>query len=347
MPGEPGRVHGDAAVRRAGPGALDFAVNVNPFGPDPAVLTAVRSADVSRYPEPTGGPARRALGEHLGADPDRIALGHGAVELLWTLARLHVPPGAGALVVGPAFSELALAVEAGGARAIRLDAAPPDFKLDLLHVANHIARVRPALVYVANPANPSGRAVCTTELAGLAADFGEVTFVWDEAFLSLSRRHDERGTAVPPNVIRVRSLTKDHALPGVRVGYLLSTPDHVRRLEAMRPPWTPSAFAQAAVIATCAPEAEAHVVRSRRALLALRQAMAKSLRALGLRLAPSDTIFGVTPVGDAASVHAGLQSRGVVVRDCTSFGLPGHIRLCARPPQDVHRLVAALGEVLP
>jgi histidinol-phosphate/aromatic aminotransferase/cobyric acid decarboxylase-like protein len=65
--------------------------------------------------------------------------------------------------------------------------------------------------------------------------------------------------------------------------------------------------------------------------------------ALGLRVSPSDTVFFLVEVGDAAAVRAQLLSRRrILVRDCASFGLPTHIRIGGRPAPDRARLLEGL-----
>jgi histidinol-phosphate/aromatic aminotransferase/cobyric acid decarboxylase-like protein len=67
---------------------LDFSVNVNVYGPAPQMVEAIRTARVDLYPDPTAREAREALGAVCDVDPDRIVVGNGAAELLWTLARV-------------------------------------------------------------------------------------------------------------------------------------------------------------------------------------------------------------------------------------------------------------------
>src|SRR5215212_6319060 len=93
---------------------VDFSVNVNPYGPAPAVAQAARTAALDRYPDPTAWPLRQALARKLDVAPDRIVVGSGAADLFWTLARVLVRAGERALVVGPTFAEFPAAVRAAG-----------------------------------------------------------------------------------------------------------------------------------------------------------------------------------------------------------------------------------------
>jgi len=62
---------------------------------------------------------------------------------------------------------------------------------------------------------------------------------------------------------------------------------------------------------------------------------------------PSSTGFALVPVGDAAALrHRMLTGHRVLVRDCTSFGLPGFVRLAARPAAERARLITALGAAM-
>src|SRR5262245_18657466 len=116
------RVHGDASPESgdAPPGAIDFAVNVNPLGPDPRVLASVREATLDRYPETTAREARRALAAWLDASADEIVVGNGAADLLWTAARCFAEPQRPTLIVGPTFSELPAAVSQLGRPVLEL-----------------------------------------------------------------------------------------------------------------------------------------------------------------------------------------------------------------------------------
>jgi histidinol-phosphate/aromatic aminotransferase/cobyric acid decarboxylase-like protein len=124
----------------------------------------------------------------------------------------------------------------------------------------------------------------------------------------------------------------------------MASPDVARCLEAARPPWTTSSVAQAAGLAALA--ADDFVEQSRRRLLADRDELVLELRKLGLRPLASSACFFVVPVPDGAAMRARLLARKVVVRDCASFGMPGFIRLAARPKSDRDKLLGALGKEL-
>ena len=246
------------------------------------------------------------------------------------------------VIVEPAFCELRIAAEHAGGRIHEWRARPDDgFAIDLDAVGRLVAERAAQVAYLCAPGTPTGTAVPARDVFALAEAHPATTFVLDQSFLSLSERFADQDLAPPDNVACVRSLTKDHAIPGVRVGYLVAAPALIARVERGRPAWTTSAAAQAAAIAACA--ATGFVADSRTHVLAERCLLADQLAGLGVRPVPSTTGFLAVRTGDAAGLRQRLLVRHhVLVRDCSSFGLPDHLRLAARPATERDQLIAAL-----
>jgi histidinol-phosphate/aromatic aminotransferase/cobyric acid decarboxylase-like protein len=356
--GEPVRHGGlqEAELRALGlsPDAvLDFSSSTNPYGPDPAVLRALASTRIDRYPDPTALRAREALGERCGVDASQIVLGNGAAELLWSLARCLLAPGESALIAEPTFSEFRSAASCIGARVLEWRSRPEHgFAIDLaalsaraLETAAAAAPEQPRAVYLCSPNTPTGSALPALAIGAWASEWATrapaACIVLDQSFLSLSERWQDAEVALPGNVVAVRSLTKDHGIPGVRLGYLIGPAALCRRLEASRPAWSTSALAQAAAIACC--NSGPFVRESRERLLDDRRQLAADLGALGIESVPSQANFLLARVPQVAALRARLLARHqILVRDCASFGLPGFLRLGARPEADRARLLAAL-----
>ena len=321
---------------------IDFSVSTNPYGPAPAVLEAIRQAPVAVYPDPAATRARRRLADHLGVLPAQLALGNGAADLLWSLARALVRPGTTALVVEPTFGEFRAAAEAAGATVVEWRAAFADaFRIDPASIADRARTAGAQVLYLCAPNVPTGAALPADDLAVLARALPDVELVLDQSFLLLSERWQDLTVALPENVACVRSLTKEHAIPGVRVGYVLTSPDRIERLERQRPAWSCSAPAQAAALATC--DQAAFVADSRERLFRDRLRLTGALEALGWQPVPSTANFFLLPVRDGAALRRRLLvNHRILVRDCASFGLPAFVRLAARPAGDCERLITAL-----
>ncbi|MBZ4420311.1 histidinol-phosphate transaminase [Myxococcus sp. RHSTA-1-4] len=327
----------------AGSGLVDFSTGVCPLPPPKAVLAALRSADVTRYPHPSALPLREAAARAHGVVADAVVAGNGSAELLWALARAFVGPGRKALVLTPAFGEYAQAVRASGGRLATLVAEGPPFRWDAERLFAALGAHRPSLVFVGRPSNPCLALVPRQTLEEAARAHPETLFAVDEAYLPL--HPGEEGLTPGPNVALVRSLTKVLALPGVRLGYLVASPEVARAVRAALPPWNVSSPALAAgrvaleVLPLLLPGIQAEVTR-------LRASQAALLASVGARVDAEGGTFLLVRVGDAPGFTRRMAEAGVRVRDATSLGLPHHVRLGVRPEAEHPRLRAALAHAL-
>jgi histidinol-phosphate/aromatic aminotransferase/cobyric acid decarboxylase-like protein len=217
----------------------------------------------------------------------------------------------------------------GGAEAIALVAADagagwveePEFSL----YARHLARLDPAGPrWRSNPHSPSGRLAGPGERAG----------VWDEAFYPLATGTWTRGDA---DAVVVGSLTKLYACPGLRLGYVVASPDVVARLARRRPAWSVGALALAVL-----PELleATDLVRWAGTVTSLRRDLVDLLVAAGLAPEASDAPWVLVP--EAPGLRDRLARRGVLVRDTATFGLPGGVRVAVPDGAGLLRLAAAL-----
>src|SRR5262249_35273331 len=153
----------------------------------------------------------------------------------------------------------------------------------------------------------TGAPIAAEVVAELAAARPELTVVFDQSFLSLSDRHADADLRLPANVFCVRSLTKDHAIPGVRVGYMIVPRGAAREIERSRPAWPTSAAAQTAAVAAC--RERTFVEDSRLKLAADRDQLVASLRALGLDPVPSSAPFLLARVRKVSGLRRRLLAR--------------------------------------
>jgi histidinol-phosphate/aromatic aminotransferase/cobyric acid decarboxylase-like protein len=193
-------------------------------------------------------------------------------------------------------------------------ASEPEFSLHPRHSGT--ARWR------SNPHNPSGH------LAGT----GDTADVWDEAFYPLATGSWTRGDE---EAVVVGSLTKVFACPGLRLGYVLA--DDVARFECEQPAWSVNGLAVAML-----PELleRADLVLWCKAIEQRRFELAALLRERGYSPMPSDAPWLLV---EAPGMREHLAPHGIVVRDCTSFGLPGYVRIAV--PDDAG--LEQLHDVLP
>jgi histidinol-phosphate/aromatic aminotransferase/cobyric acid decarboxylase-like protein len=320
--------HGGAAPATM----IDFSTGVSPLPPPAPILRAIADADVTRYPDSTARPLRERLAALHAVEPEQVVIGAGSVELIWALARAFAGPGRRGLVLGPCFGEYAQALRASGARCLELR-PPAPFAVDVT-AAEHAAHLS-SIAFMCRPGNPTLRHEPPALIDALAARSPSTLWVIDEAYASMF--DDLAPVPVRTNVLLLRSLTKLFALPGLRLGYLVASLPVARAVQLSLPPWNVSAPAQAAGLAAC--ESAAEIPAIRRELAGLRQRLVERLGSE--RLVAQGGPFLLYRVGDAASFTRALDAAGCRVRDCTSFGLPEHVRVGVRPPADQDVLASA------
>jgi histidinol-phosphate/aromatic aminotransferase/cobyric acid decarboxylase-like protein len=319
--------------------------------------TETRDATLAVSPVPAPGPH----GDDAGAVA--AALGVEVSSLLDLAASMNpfapsvaalVEPHLGALARYPAPRDVGLATETlaeamgvepgrvlltnGGSEAIALVAAEvgsgwvdePDFSL----YRRHLIHLDPAgSRFRSDPHNPTGALAGPRDRAD----------VWDEAFYPLATGRWTRGDANQGASLVVGSLTKLFACPGLRLGYVLApagNTDVVGRLRARQPRWSVNALALAVL-----PDllATADLPAWAMSIAVARRELSDLVGAHGLRPRPGAANFVL--VDGAPGLRDRLASRGVLVRDCTSFGLPDSVRIAVPGPDGLRRLAQALEEV--
>ena len=346
-------VHGglDAAeLRRLGlrpEQVLDFSSNVNPLGMSLRVRHAAVEANLSAYPDRHCLTLREAMAARLEVGINKILVGNGTVQLIHLLTRAFLNPGQTCLIFAPTFGEYeeATTIAGGGVHFFQAEEAQ-QFRWSIDAAVYTIKRIRPGMVFLCNPNNPTGVYLDRSEVQKiLAAVAVDSLLVLDDSYAPLSDcSSDSLSLLNSGNIAILRSMTKDHALAGVRLGYILAEPSIVPTTARLQPAWSVNAVAQTAGVAALA--GDAHVAAARKVITQSKAYLYHELEALGVPVTASAANFVLARVGDAAKVRGALLWDHIAVRDCTSFGLPEYIRIAVRNPEECVRLIEALREAL-
>ena len=299
---------------------LRFDANVPPLPGVPRVPIGDSFAALNEYPEGTYRDLRKAAAGYAGAEPEEIVVGAGADDLIALVARTFLGPGRKAAVQPPTYPLYAIASGVEGAEVV---AAPLE--------AGALAGVD--LVWVCNPANPTGVLVEPEVISALAAALPDAIVAVDEAYFEYAG-----ATVVPfvrgqPNLIAIRSLSKAFGFAALRVGYAVAAKEVAAELDRRRAPAPVSTVA--ARIAAAALREPVLDVESE---VAERERMRDALLAAGLECPPSHANFVYVPVEDGFALGERLDAQGLVVRRYADA-----IRITPRLPAENDRLLAALG----
>ena len=309
---------------------VDFSVNSNPFGPPLALLTHLSRVEVSSYPDPTYLEARTAAANYHDVPLEQIVLG-GAAELIYRLSACYLNPGRRVLVASPSFGEYARAAHLYGASVAHCDVYARDVDPVVDALITAIRDTRPTLVWLCQPNNPTGHAWSAEALTDVAdvCQACDALLVIDAAYLELSAATPD----LPEYAVKLVPLTKTFNIAGLRAGYALAPPDVAEALRRAAPPWPVSTPAAAAVY-WCRTEGQTFTEKTVPELLELRQTFQTGLHALGFQTWASASSFFLVDVADAPEFTARAKVAGFRVRDGSSFGLPGCIRLAAQRRAD-------------
>jgi histidinol-phosphate aminotransferase len=331
---------------------LDFSSNCNPYGPHPTVLeavgTAVTAETLNRYPDRDCLALIKTISDSEGVPKDCILPTSGASELIQLIAMAFVAPGSCHMVLAPTYGEYGRAIQLGGGQVKAYRATGANLRFDLDPVITSIRSLQPAGIWLCNPNNPTGQLWGREELDDLrrrADPEKRALWVVDESYLNFFK-DDSPGGGVDfqasENVIIIRSLTKDYGLAGLRLGYGLAAPGLVRILRAVQAPWSVSSLAQVAGIAALQPGVVAWRVESLALLHRHARLLREKLAAGGFLVLPSSTPYFLVEVANASRVRRALLREKLLVRDCSSFGLPTHIRVATQLPEENERLIEGM-----
>jgi histidinol-phosphate aminotransferase len=320
---------------------LDFSVNSNPFGTSPRVLEAMQAVPVDRYPDRDAVMLRRMLSRRYAMDPNRILVGNGTSELIQLISFAYLSKGDIVLILAPTFGEYQRSAGLMGAQVREIfSGAEQDFQVDEASLRRELQQHPPKIVFLCNPNNPTGTLLPADLIAGWAREFPRTLFVVDEAYMAFADRDETLITCREDNLLVLRSMTKDYALAGLRLGYTVGSEAVIEAVGRVRPAWNVNALAQAAGAAAL--QDEGYLQETLKKLTDARDQFRQELENLGAKLAPSAAHYFLVKVGNGAACRSELLKEYIQVRDCHSFDLPAYIRIATKQPQENSRLVAAL-----
>lgn len=324
---------------------IDFSVNLNPLGaPELAKPLALGLKTINNYPDNRYPGFRKAAADSLDVSPENIVPGNGSSELIRLFAEAVIEPGDKVIIPFPTFGEYEFQSRLSGA-----NIEPVDYG-DITNIKTDGAKA----VFLCNPNNPTGKLIRKEEILKLAQKCAATeTFLFvDEAFIDLSDPKESIAKFAASNdfVVVLRSLTKIYAVPGLRIGFAVAATEFARILNNIRIPWSLNSAALAA---------GEHLLKGRKGYnertLELvkkeRQWLSSKLGAVrGIKPYPSDSNFILVDIRDffisSRELTEMMLKQGIIIRDCTSFGLKDHIRVAVRKRRENRKLIKALSNVI-
>ena len=349
-------------------------VNENPYSPSAAVIETIATAvaraaqGLNRYPERDFPRLREALADYLGAEsavaltPEQIWAANGSNEVMLHVLQAFGGPGRTCLTFTPTYSmypEYARNTLTDYVTRPRRE----DFTIDTDAAVTAITELRPAVVILASPNNPTGTALPLEDISRileaargrgpvLGAELGsparasDCVVVIDEAYAEFRRPGVPSALELlgpnNPHLAVTRTMSKAFGAAGLRLGYLAADRTLVEALRIVRLPYHLSAVTQAAALAALSHRDE--LLAQVASLRDERDALVTWLRGQGLTVHESDAnfvLFG--PFPDRQAVWQALLDAGVLIR---VVGPDGFLRASIGTPEEMERLRGALAAII-
>ena len=331
---------------------IKLASNENPLGSSPIALAAIEKAlpKLNLYPDGQSYYLRHALADHLGPaiEPEQITVGNGIDGIIVQTCLAYLDENSEVIVSRSSFPVYDIFTHAMRAKLIKTPTR--DYGLDLEAMAQAV-NGRTKLMFVCNPNNPTGTMVTAAEVDALMARVPDhVLVIFDEAYYELvdsdsfpdTLQYIREGRG---NVMVTRTFSKAYGIAGVRLGYGIAMPEILAPLYKVKAPFAVNLLAQAAGMAAL--EDDTFLQQTVAANSAGRQYFYTEFERLGLPYVTSQANFVLVEIGpEAGVVYEQLLRRGVIVRPCTGYDLPEHLRITVGDPAQNARLVEALESVL-
>jgi len=335
--------------------AIKLASNENPLGCSDLAKQAINTAvqNIELYPDANAFYLKQNLAKKLGVEVNQITIGNGSNDVLDLIARTFLDEHAEAVFSEYAFLVYPLVVQACGAKArvaeaLAVDDSQPyghDLKA-MLALINDKTR----LIFIANPNNPTGTWLNSSELKDFFDKVPEhIAVVVDEAYFEYVDEDDypdaSQWLSQYSNLVVTRTFSKIYGLAGLRVGYAISSAEIGDLLNRLRQPFNANALALAA--ATASLEDDDFVEASRHNNQVGLQQLVEYFDVKGIEIIPSVANFLTVRFGKRCDeIYQSLLKQGIILRPLANYNMPGFLRITIGTPQQQAVLIEKLDKLL-
>lgn len=267
----------------------------------------------------------RAFSKIKNLDPSRVAPGNGTTWFIYTL--LPALKSKRVLISGPSYSDYK---DACIMHNIHYTAINSDEKKLFVHDLNKISDMAEKFdtVFICNPSNPTGVLISEKELVSLIKHHPDTFFIVDESYLPFVHNAEKislvNNTELK-NLIVLSSMSKIFRIPGLRTGFLTSSPGIINRVMHYYQPWSINSLAQKGVIYLLEKDNEIQpfIEKTRDFIKKERKAFINCLKdTKGIELFHSETSFVLAKLtGDLKShdLCKFIGDQKILIRDCSNF----------------------------
>lgn len=305
---------------------VDMSSNVNPIGPMPGIMRHLKKTldDIKRLPEVDSWKMNHAFASCYGKDAREVLAGNGSTQFIYLIPR--VLKSKKVLVLGPTYSDYADSCIMNNVDYRHLIA---DESNEFCHDMERLKVEAAACdtVFICNPNNPTGSLIRAEKIAWLCRSITDTCFVVDESYLPFLRNAEQESMLRFnfSNLIVLNSMSKIYRIPGLRVGFMVSSQKLISQFEPYMLPWSVNSLAQTAVqyLMQEREEVVSFIEETRRFVLAEKELMIRQLKCIpGVKVFPSTTSFLLVRLSEkitSDSICSALAEKRFLIRNCANF----------------------------
>lgn len=326
---------------------VKLASNENPYGPPPKAITAIKQAayDVHRYPDGDCFSLKQALSKHLNVHSGQLLIGNGSNEVLELMIRCFAGSEDEVIYSQRGFIVYALATAAAGAKGIavpELDGFGHDLDAMLAAINEHTK-----VICIANPNNPTGSLLSTAALQSFLDQLPRhMVVILDEAYFEYiaDEVEDSIHSLKHPGLLVSRTFSKAYGLAGCRIGYVCGAAELVAVINRFREPFNVNSLAQSAAIAAL--EDRDWILEHVALCKQQRVFLENELKQRNCFAVKSYANFVLLEHAKALDIVSLLESKGVIVRPLSPYGMPNMLRVSVGTEKESSMFITKLDEVL-
>ncbi|QLH03869.1 aminotransferase class I/II [Nitrosopumilus cobalaminigenes] len=329
---------------------MDFSSNISPIGTPTSVKKILKKniENIKNYPDYSSSSVILSLKKYTQLEKSNILVGNGAIEIIYNFCFAFLSKKTKILIPIPTFQEYETAAKLNNSQILYFKTMNLSENLD-----QFISMIpKNGCIFICNPNNPTGKLLEKNQLLQIikkAKKLSTIVFV-DECFIEMVPESNESVISYVKkydNLFVLRSLTKSFALPGIRIGYAVSSKYMIEILQKIKIPWSVNSLAQDA--ANIALKDKSHLTKSNLIIKKELNYLTNKISKLnGFDCNKSSTNFILIKTkNNSTNLQKKLLGQKILVRDCKNFrGLNNHyIRIAVKSHKDNLKLIKALEKI--
>lgn len=327
---------------------IKMASNENPLGCSPLALSALKnsaSATIATYPSPINHPLMAKLAAQLQINPQHLFLSNGSDYIFGLLSQcfaLHLDKDI--LTHEYAFSTYAIQAKALGV-AVQIVAVAENWQVDVEAIIQ-ACTVQTALIFIANPNNPTGLLISSEKIKYLLEHIPQQTLlVLDEAYFEYTTHQSEHDSISwlneHPNLVVTRTFSKIYGMAGLRIGYAIAHPEVISILQRVQLPFMVNQAALNAAYAAL--DDKEFIQRSINLNQAGMRQLKQGFQQLGIQyFASAGNFLTFDAQEDGMNLYHYLLNRGIIIRPLHPYNMPQYLRVTVGTEEQNNRFLHEL-----